>query len=150
MFERRYQVGEQWYNLRLDALADCRIGGQNLRFWLEWDCGTMNARDLLVKFTSYGRYIASREWAREDSLLPMLVYVAPDFAQESRIQRVMQAGLAHTSRLLVWTTTEVLLNERGPHARIWLLSTPGCVQERLPGSVHSYGLSQMMSLSKVM
>ena len=24
-----------------------------MRFWLEWDRGTMNVRDLAVKFTSY-------------------------------------------------------------------------------------------------
>ena len=40
-------------------------GHQQVRFWLEWDRGTMNVRDLAVKFTSYASYIASREWARE-------------------------------------------------------------------------------------
>jgi hypothetical protein len=33
--ERRYRVGEQWYNLRPDALADYRVGSQQMRFWLE-------------------------------------------------------------------------------------------------------------------
>ncbi len=51
--ERRYQVHEQWYNLRPDALAECRVGSQQIHFWLEWDRGTMNVRDLAVKFTSY-------------------------------------------------------------------------------------------------
>ena len=46
-------VGEQWYNLRPDALAEYRVGQQRLRFWLEWDRGTMNVRDLAIKFTSY-------------------------------------------------------------------------------------------------
>ena len=63
--ERRYRVGEQWYNLRPDALAEYRIGSRHIRFWLEWDRGTMNVRDLAIKFTSYAQYIASREWARE-------------------------------------------------------------------------------------
>ena len=63
--ERRYRVGEQWYNLRPDALAAYRVGSQRVRFWLEWDRGTMNVHDLAVKFTSYEHYIASREWARE-------------------------------------------------------------------------------------
>ena len=53
MCERRYRVGEQWYNLRPDALAEYRVGSQQMRFWLEWDRGTMNVRDLAVKFTSY-------------------------------------------------------------------------------------------------
>jgi Replication-relaxation len=79
--ERRYQVGEQWYNLKPDALAEYRIGKQQMLFWLEWDRGTMNVRDLAVKFTSYASYIASREWAREHSKLPVLICVAPDIAR---------------------------------------------------------------------
>lgn len=119
MCERRYRVGEQWYNLRPDALAEYRVGSQQMRFWLEWDRGTMNVRDLAVKFTSYAHYIASREWARERSTLPLLVCVAPDIAQQKRMLRVAQASLAHTSGLVLRTTTEVLLKEYGPLAPIW-------------------------------
>ena len=35
--ERSYWVGEQWYNLRPVALAEFRVGQQQIRFWLEWD-----------------------------------------------------------------------------------------------------------------
>jgi hypothetical protein len=122
--ERRYRVGEQWYNFRPDALADYRIGQRPLRFWLEWDCGTMNSRDLAIKFTSYGHYLASREWARECSLLPALVCVTPDIAQEKRILRVAQARLAQAAGFEMWTTTEVLMNEHGPLAPIWLQAIP--------------------------
>ena len=122
--ERRYQVGEQWYNLRPDALAEYRVGQQRTRFWLEWDRGTMNVRDLAVKFTSYAHYIASREWAREHSMLPVLVCVAPDIAQERRMQRVALARLTSPPGLMVWTTTRVLLDERGPLAPIWLQMRP--------------------------
>ncbi len=118
--ERHYRVGEQWYNLRPDALAEYRVGPKQLRFWLEWDCGTMNVRDLAIKFTSYAHYVASREWAREHSMLPVLLCVAPDIAQERRMQRVAQARLTHTPGVVVWTTTGVLLNEQGPLAPIWL------------------------------
>jgi predicted transcriptional regulator len=133
--ERRYQVGEQWYNLRPDALAEYRIGQQFTRFWLEWDRGTMNLCDLAVKFTSYAHYIASREWAREDSILPALVCVAPDIAQERRVQRVAQARLIQCTGLEVWTTTEVLFHEHGPLAPIWLQSLPPRRQAAKPGSV---------------
>src|SRR5258708_1172674 len=68
--ERRYRVGEQWYNLQPDALAEYRADSQKMRFWLEWDRGTMNARDLAVKFASYAQYLASRKWANEHSALP--------------------------------------------------------------------------------
>ena len=96
MCERRYRVGEQWYNLRPDALSEYRVGQQHIRFWLEWDRGTMNVRDLAVKFTSYASYIASREWAREHSMLPVLICVAPDIAQEKRMQRVAQVRLTRS------------------------------------------------------
>lgn len=82
MCERRYRVGEQWYNLRPDALAEYRIWQQQMRFWLEWDRGTMNVRDMSIMFASYAQYIASHEWARERSMLPVLICVAPEIAQE--------------------------------------------------------------------
>jgi predicted transcriptional regulator len=123
MCERRYRVHEQWYNLRPDALAEYRVGSQQMRFWLEWDRGTMNVRDLAVKFTSYANYIDSREWARERLGLPVLMCVAPDIAQERRMQRVAQARLSSTPGLVVWTTTRVLMNEQGPLAPIWLQSS---------------------------
>ena len=150
MCERRYRMGEHWYNLRPDALAGYRIGQRHLRFWLEWDRGTMNVRDLSIKFASYAHFIASREWAREDASVPWLLCVAPDIAQEKRIQRVTQARLARTSGLVLCTTTEVLLNEHGPLASIWLLCTAGCGQEGLTGSLHRNGLSQLMSHSEGM
>jgi hypothetical protein len=80
----------------------------------------MNVRDLAIKFTSYAHYILSREWAREGSQLPVLVCIAPDIAQERRMQRVAQVCLAHASGLVLWTTTDVPLHEQGPLAPIWL------------------------------
>jgi hypothetical protein len=141
-------VSERWYNLRPDALAQYRVGQQHIRFWLEWDRGTMNVRDLAIKFTSYAHFIASREWVREDARVPWLLCVAPDIAQEKRMQRVTQARLAPTLGLMVCTTTEVLLNEHGPLAPIWLLCTAGRGKEGLIGSVHRYDLTQLMSHSK--
>ena len=124
MCERHYRVGEQWYNLRPDALAEYRLGPHQMRFWLEWDCGTMNVRDLALKFAAYAHYITSREWARERSLLPQLVCIAPDIAQERRMHRVAQARLMHTPGVVVWTTTAVLLNEHRPLAPNWLQVMP--------------------------
>ncbi len=85
----------------------------------------MNVRDLVIKFSSYTHYVASREWARESSRLPLLVCVAPELAQEKRIQRVAQARLAHITGLVLRTTTAALLDEHGPHALIW---SPGMQQ----------------------
>jgi hypothetical protein len=111
--ERRYRVGEQWHNLRPDALAEFRAGSQPFRFWLEWDRGTMKGRDLGVKFRSYAHYLAPREWAREQTALPKLFVVAPEIAQERRIHRVAQASLANISGLIIWTTTAGCCESRG-------------------------------------
>jgi len=131
--ERRYRISEQWYNLRPDALAEYCVGLHQIRFWLEWDRGTMNARDLAVKFASYAQYIASREWAKEQRMLPRLVCIVPDVAQERQMQRVAHAQLAHFGGVEVWTTTEVLLNEYGPFAPIWSLIPQECGRNTQPG-----------------
>ena len=96
----------------------------------------MNAHDLLIKFTSYAYYMASREWARECSMLPVLVCIAPDIAQERRMQHVAQARLTHTPGLVLWTTTEVLLHEQGPLATIWLLGIRQRSRVSQPGGSH--------------
>ena len=116
-------------------LSEYRLGQKQFRFWLQWDRGTMNVRDLAVKFTSYAHYIASREWAREDSLLPALICVAPDLAQERRIQRVAQARLKQCTGLEVWTSTEVLFLKHGPLAPIWIQVLLQRDQAASPGSV---------------
>jgi hypothetical protein len=117
--ERRYRIGEEWHNLRPDALAAYHAGPKQVHFWLEWDRGTMNVRDLATKFLSYAQYIGSREWAREWSTLPWLVCVAPDIAQERRVQRVAHLNLPPIAGLIVWTTTESMLKEGGLLAPIW-------------------------------
>jgi hypothetical protein len=113
-----------WCNLRPDALAEYRVGQEQVRFWLEWDRGTMDVRDLVIKFTSYAHYIASREWVRDSSRLPRLFCIAPDIAQERWVQRVAQARLTAIPGLVLWTTMEGLLNEHGPPAPIWSRGIP--------------------------
>jgi len=124
MCEPRFRVGEQWYNLRPDALAEYRVGQQQFRFWLEWDRGTMNLRDLVIKFSSYAYFISLHEWARECSMLPALVCIVPDIGQERRMVRVVQTRLMQAPGLVLWITTEVLLNRYGPLGPIWLKNIP--------------------------
>ena len=76
-------MNEQWYDLRPNAMADYRVRALQMRFWLEWDRGALNVRDLVVKFTSYAHYVASREWTREHQMLPVLVRDVPDRAREA-------------------------------------------------------------------
>ena len=122
--ERCYRVNDQWFHVRPDALAAYRVGQQHMPLWLEWDRGTMNVRDLAVKFDSYAHYVLSREWAREHVVLPRLVCVVPDIAQERRMMRVAQAKLAHVPGLVLSLTTASLLAEYGPLAAIWVRVIP--------------------------
>lgn len=95
----------------------------------------MNMRDLSIKFASYAHYIASREWAKESSLLPVLVCIAPISREARRMSSVARTRLAHASGLVVWTTTDLLLNAYGSRAEIWLKHIPQGSQERQPGDL---------------
>ncbi len=117
--ERRFSYKEQPYSLRPDGLAAYQIGGNTLRFWLEWDRGTMNARDLQVKFATYGAYLVAREWTRGDTVPPALLCVAPDIAQEQVLVRVAQAKLVSQPASFLYTTTAHLLVREGMLAPIW-------------------------------
>lgn len=103
-----------------------------MRFWLEWDRGTMNVCDLAIKCTSYASYIVSYECAREGSMLPVLVFVAPDIAKERQVYRMAQARLTSTPGVALCTTTEVVLHERGPLAPIWSQDVPQRRQAACP------------------
>jgi len=87
-----------------------------------------------VKFEAYAHYVASREWAREFASVPEFMCVAPDIAQERRMQRAGQASLTHTPGLVLWPTTEVLLNEYGPLAPVWVRVSPASDQAAQSGN----------------
>jgi hypothetical protein len=117
--ERRYRRHDRWHSFKPDALAEYQGAQRAYRFWLEWDRGTMNVRDLRTKFASYAFYIASREWVKERTPLPFLLCVAPDIAQEQRLLRVARALIARTIGLTMYTTTAILLDQLGPLAPVW-------------------------------
>lgn len=105
----------------------------------------MNVRDLAVKFSSYRHYITSRQWASEDAQPPFLVCVAPDIAQERRIQRVAQARLSPALRLVMWTTTEDLLARFGSLAPIWLKILPQRSQVSWPSGLFRQFIFDLVS-----
>ena len=122
--ERRYRDHDTWYNLRPDGAGEYQAGTQRVRFWLEWDRGTMVLRDLATKFTTYARYVAYRSWVKEHAVLPLLLTVASDIGQERRIRRVAEPQLAHTPGLVMQITTASLLAAQGPLALIWFQVVP--------------------------
>jgi hypothetical protein len=124
MCEHRYRDHDAWYNLRPDGAGEYQAGSQRVRFWLEWDRGTMVLRDLASKFATYSRYVAYRVWVKEHAVLPLLLTVTADVGQEQRIKRVAQPQLAHTPGLVMRTTTASLLDAQGPLAPIWSQVVP--------------------------
>ncbi len=76
-------------------------------------------------------------------MLPVLICVAPDNAQERRVQRVAQDTLTQSAGLIVWTTTEALFNEHGL-SPIWLQGLPQRSQAAKPGSVLRHRLYDMI------
>lgn len=136
--ERRYRRQERWHSFKPDALAEYQVSGKAYRFWLEWDEGTMNVHDLRTKFASYAFYIASREWVKERTPLPFLLCVAPDIAQEQRLQRVARALITQTAGLTMYTTTAVLLEKLGPLASVWRQVLPPHLETEEAVRVHLF------------
>jgi hypothetical protein len=79
----------------------------------------MGTRDLGVKLSTYAQYVASREWFKQEAVLPLLLVVAPDPAQESRLGRVAKAMLTDRCGLIIRTTTWTRLREQGLLGPIW-------------------------------
>jgi hypothetical protein len=124
--ERRYRDHDHWHNLRPDAVAEYQAGEQRVRFWLEWDRATMGVRDLAAKFNTYAHYVVSKEWFKEQRVLPFLLVVTADVGQEMRVIRVAAAVLAQTPGLIVRTTTATRLIDQEPLAAIWYQVVPEC------------------------
>jgi len=117
--ERRYRDHDRWHNFRPDALAEYQTGKQKVRFWLEWDRGTMAIRDLAVKIRTYGQYVASREWFKQEATLPTLLVVTPEPGQEMRLGRVATSTLTDRCGLIIRTTTFTRVREQGLLGPIW-------------------------------
>jgi hypothetical protein len=122
--ERRYHDQEHWHNLRPDAIAEYLAGEKRVRFWLEWDRGTIGMRDLVAKLRSYEHYVASREWFKQEAALPMLLVVTPDPGQERRFGRAVTATLTDRCGPITRTTTLTRACEHGYLGPIWSQELP--------------------------
>lgn len=118
--ERHFTYREKVYRFRPDALASVQLGERSVRFWLEWDRGTMTPGNLQTKFATYAMYLASREWASSSPYVPALLCVAPDIAQERRLAQVATQLLTQVpSAFRFYTTTASLLATRGVLEPVW-------------------------------
>lgn len=109
-----------WHVIRPDGAGEWRVEHQRVRFWLEWDRGTMGLRDLCAKFAAYARYLQSGEWQVDrDEPLPELLIVTSDVAQETRVTAALNATLSSAPGLSICITAQAALAAHGPLARIW-------------------------------
>jgi hypothetical protein len=132
---RQYREVDGWHALRPDAAGEYVAGTRRLRFWLEWDRGTMRRRDLEAKFAAYDHYVRSREWRADGNTpLPHLLVVTSDYGQETRLLAALAAAFAGgPCSLAVRVTLLDQLMAHGPLAAIWRVWTPGL----MPGHLHA-------------
>ncbi|HZC06249.1 MAG TPA: replication-relaxation family protein, partial [Ktedonobacterales bacterium] len=117
---RQYRDMEGWHAIRPDGAGEYQAGARRMRFWLEWDRGTMGRRDLEAKFAAYAHYVRSREWRLDGTNpLPLLLIVTNAVAQETRILAALKATNSSRVELSLFLTSHAALQERGPLATIW-------------------------------
>ena len=117
---RHYHELDGWHAIYPDGAGEYQVGARRLRFWLEWDRGTMNRRDLEVKFAAYAHYVRSREWQMDgNDPLPVLLVVTSDIAQDARLRAALAVTMADARNLAVWLTSSEALHIYGSLAAIW-------------------------------
>jgi len=126
-------------HLRPDGYGVYRCGTGYQGFFLEYDRGTMNARDYFKKFGAYYRYGVTGRFETDYNTYPTILVVTSDNAAEERIARVARAAAvgqpARLPLLLtcqwrvddplnshglvgpIWRGPEANFNERGSWAR---------------------------------
>jgi hypothetical protein len=130
---RRFCFNQQWYALCPDGVGECLWGRRRVRFWLEWDAATMNARDLRQKFATYALYatLAQAGLVRTEKApaVPLVLVVIASYGQERRVRRIVQELL--DEKLLfrpypfsLRITTADRLAGSGILAPIWLPLVP--------------------------
>jgi Replication-relaxation len=111
-------------HLRPDGYGVYRRGTRYDGFFLEYDRGTMNARDYFKKFGAYYRYGVMRRFERDYNSYPTVLVVTSDNSAEERIARVARAardGRSCEVPLLLtcqWRINDAA-NSEGLLGRIW-------------------------------
>ena len=78
--------------LRPDGYGLYRLAQREYGFFLEYDRGTMSARDYGAKLAAYHDYLASGRFARDYQGFPTILVVTTSNAAEERIARAVRAA----------------------------------------------------------
>lgn len=117
--------------VRPDGYAMIRLGGRLYGFFLEYDRGTMSARDYAKKWAAYYDYRDSRDFERDYDGFPTILVVTTDNTVEERIARTARAASVGRSPALPilltceWRITRDPANSRGLLGSIWREPFPG-------------------------
>ncbi|MCC7369267.1 MAG: replication-relaxation family protein [Chloroflexi bacterium] len=132
-----------------DGYGMVRLHGQPHGFFLEYDRGTMSARDYGEKWGAYYDYRDSRAFEHDYDGFPTILVVTTSNAVEERIARTVRAvsvGRSPTLPILLtseWRITHDPANQLGLLGPIW--RTPfECLSDRCPwpsGGVNSIGVT---------
>ena len=121
-------------HLRPDGYGIYRQGGQLYGFFLEYDQGTMSARDYLQKFAAYFEYLTTGGFSRDYEGFPTILVVTKDRTAEERIARAAcAAAVGRGAAIPLLLTCEWRIhrdpgNPDGPLGPIW--REPGSTQRR--------------------
>jgi hypothetical protein len=107
LVEWRGAAGCSHRHVRPDGYGIYRHGGRLYGFFLEYDRGTMSARDYRKKFAAYHTYWTSRRFERDYDGFPTILVVAVNDAAEKRIAAVAgAAAIGRPAGLPVLLTSE--------------------------------------------
>jgi DNA-binding Lrp family transcriptional regulator len=123
-------------HLRPDGYGVYQHGTRYDGFFLEYDRGTMNARDYFKKFGAYYRYGVTRRFERDFNSYPTILVVTSDNAAEERIARVARAAaVGQPGKLPLLLTCQWRLDDaanlRGLFGRVWRTQDSGFDDRRL-------------------
>ena len=111
--------------VRPDGYGMIRYRGEMYGFFLEYDRGTMSARDYSAKWAGYYDYRDSRAYERDYDGLPTILVVTTDKTAEERIARSTRAASVGRSPPLPilltceWRVSRDPANRNGLFGRIW-------------------------------
>jgi hypothetical protein len=121
-------------HLRPDGYGVFRHHGQLSGFFLEYDRGTMGARDYVAKFATYHAYRESGRFEQDYDGFPTILMVTIDDSAEARISRsACAADLGHDPLPLLLTSQPRIddpCNRNGLLGSIWRPSTSGSADRR--------------------
>jgi hypothetical protein len=136
LVEWRGAAGCSRRHVRPDGYGVYRHDGRLYGFFLEYDRGTMSARDYREKFAAYHAYWASRRFERDYDGFPTILVVAVNDAAEQRIAEVVSAaaiGRAPGLPVLLtaeWRISRDPTNARGLLGPIWREPEGGSVDRQ--------------------